>query len=106
MADRIDLFLAGGTTPVCRAHLETYIDEPAWIAEPSDYDAWRLSHGEEMSCARCRGVHGDAGGDQMGPYLPAEDSHEGASRGGMARASGDEIARQFASYLRHPSVIE
>ena len=101
------LYLVAGCTPVCEAHLETYIDDPAWIAETADYDDWLRAHGTRMTCQRCRGGRtDDRGGDDMDAPLPREDRPSWSDGGDVARASGDEIARHFESYLRHPSVAD
>ena len=107
MSEEVTLWIVGGATPVCDGHLESLLDEPRWIAEPEDYDAWRLGYAEEMSCRRCKGgLSRDSGGDSMDADLLREDGYSRPDGGGLDRTSGEEIARQFASYLRHPSVAE
>ena len=98
-----ELFMTGDGLPVCQAHLEKYIDEPSFLATQCDYDAWFHRHGQEMSCKRCRGVANERAGNSMDASLLEKDSAKGRRGTASGRALDDEIVRQFAAYISHPS---
>lgn len=102
----IDLFITGDGLPVCAAHLETYIDEPSFLASQCEYDAWFHSHGKPMSCQRCRGAAHDRGRDSMDVALPEENSAEGRRGTASGRALDDEIVRHFEGYISTASYSE
>lgn len=98
-----DLYMTGDGSPVCGVHLEKYIDDPSWLATESDYDAWFHRYGEMMSCKRCKGVISDRARDPMDVAFSDEDTAKGGRGTSDSRALDEQIARQFASYIKHPS---
>lgn len=103
---QIHLFITGDGVPVCGAHLEKYIDEPSFLATSCDYDAWFHSHGETMSCKRCKGVASERAGDSVDASFFEEDGAEGRRGTASGRALDDEIVRQFENYIAHASYAE
>jgi hypothetical protein len=98
-----DLFITGDGSPVCGVHLEKYIDDPSWLATQSDYDAYLIRYGKQMSCKRCEGVVSDQVRDPMDVALPETDFAEGGRGTFGSRELDDQIARVFESYIKHPS---
>lgn len=95
--------MTGDSLPVCQWHLKKYIDDPYWLADQYDYDAWFKSRGEIMSCHRCEGLQSDKDRDSVAIAFSQEDSAEGGRGTSGSRELDEQIVRQFDSYIKHPS---